>query len=75
MDKYRIQRRLIGPVYAVSSIKDVEPALDSILTEIVASMDRWAGKTVDLDTWSHMLAIGENLWGLHDLVAQLLTRI
>jgi hypothetical protein len=56
MDKYRIQRRLIHPIYTESSITDLEESLDTILVKNLASMRQQSGNVVDLDKWSHMFA-------------------
>lgn len=51
MDKYRLQRRLIGPMYSVSAMKDHESAIRRIVSENVAIMHSKAGESVDIDVW------------------------
>jgi len=57
MYKYRLQRRQIGPIYASSSIAELDGPLDKILIKIMISMRQVAGTTVDLDIWCHMLGL------------------
>lgn len=57
VNKYRLQRRRINPIYTVSSVSDLEPSLDAILVRILASMRGRSRSTVDLDDWSHMAAL------------------
>jgi hypothetical protein len=58
MHKYRLQRRQIGPIYAASSIAELDGPLDKILIKIMTSMRQAAGTAVDLDIWCHMLGLG-----------------
>ncbi|KAH8810802.1 benzoate 4-monooxygenase cytochrome P450 [Xylogone sp. PMI_703] len=56
MDKYRLQRRLVGPIYSQSSMKDHEPQLDAVLSGIIEKMHQLSGKSFDIDTWCNMIA-------------------
>jgi hypothetical protein len=61
MEKYRLQRRLFGPIYTASSVKDYEAALDSAVKEDVATMHEIAGKPENADLWFNYLALGTTL--------------
>jgi hypothetical protein len=59
MDKYRLQRRLVGPTYASSSAKDYEMALDKTIIEDIGIMHEIAGKPEDVDLWFNYFALGK----------------
>ena len=51
MEKYRIQRRLIGGAYTTGFMKEVEGNLDEILERNIMIMARRAGLSVNVDTF------------------------
>ncbi|KAK3400453.1 cytochrome P450 [Sordaria brevicollis] len=57
MSRYRLQRRLIGPVYQTSSLKKFEPAIDEVLDRAVAQLKSMKGEEVDLKMWMHIIAV------------------
>ena len=59
MDKYRIQRRFIGPIYSAASMKDHERAWDEIINHNVSIMKERAGISVSIDIWMNMFALGK----------------
>jgi hypothetical protein len=59
MEKYRIQRRAMGPAYSVDAVKDYEKGLDSILAKNIAIMAERAGKSYDLDKFLNFFASGQ----------------
>jgi hypothetical protein len=61
MEKYRVQRRLIGPAYTADAMKDLEPNLDTILIKNIKLMRARAGQSVDVDIFFNMFASGESL--------------
>jgi hypothetical protein len=61
LEKYRLQRRLVGPIYTTSSVKDYETALDSAVKEDVATMHEIAGNPENVDLWFNYLALGNTL--------------
>lgn len=58
MEKYRRQRRLIGPAYTAEYMKNIEDKLDEALTTDVAVMHERAGEVVDVDLFFNRLASG-----------------
>jgi hypothetical protein len=60
-ERYRMQRRTIGPVYSVSNLKKYEGPVDEVLDRFVAKLTTLAGEEdgggqVDLAEWMHILA-------------------
>lgn len=68
MDKYKIQRRLIGGAYSATYMKDVEGNLDKILERNITSMAQRAGLSVNVDLFFDLFASGTPSayisWGL-----------
>lgn len=58
INKYRLQRRQIGPIYSASSIAELDRPIDETLIKIMASMRQEAGSVVNLDIWCHMFGLG-----------------
>ena len=61
LEKYRLQRRLIGPVYTPDSVKDLEEPLDAILTKNVNLMKARASQSVDMDLFFNKFLAGKYL--------------
>jgi len=59
MEKYRLQRRLVGPAYSVDSIKDLEPNLDKILEKNIDIMRERSGQPMDIDIFFNYFTSGE----------------
>lgn len=57
MPRYRTQRRLIGPVYQLSSLKRFEPQIDAVLDSAVAKLKGLKGEEVDVKEWMHIIAV------------------
>ncbi|TDZ19584.1 Cytochrome P450 monooxygenase sdnT [Colletotrichum orbiculare MAFF 240422] len=55
--RYRLQRRLIGPLYQTNHLKRHEPALDAVLSRVVATLRSLDGAEVDLKMWMHIIAV------------------
>ncbi|CAG1988123.1 unnamed protein product [Fusarium graminearum] len=55
--RYRIQRRLIGPVYQTSSLIQYEAAVDEVLARTVAKLKSLKGAQVELNEWMHIIAV------------------
>ncbi|EPE24579.1 Cytochrome P450 [Glarea lozoyensis ATCC 20868] len=51
MEKYRLQRRNLGPAYTVDAVKDYEENLDSILEQNINTMREQSGTAYDLDNF------------------------
>ncbi|KAG7123705.1 Cytochrome monooxygenase sdnT like protein [Verticillium longisporum] len=57
ISRYRLQRRLIGPIYQTASLKRHEPAIDAVLEKIVTQIRGLDGAEVDLKEWMHIIAV------------------
>jgi hypothetical protein len=55
--RYRLQRRLIGPVYRPSNVSKYEHAVDAVLHRAVAKLQELDGAEVDLKEWMHMIVV------------------
>ena len=58
MEKYRLQRRLVGPAYSVDSIKDLKPNLDKILEKNIDIMRDRSGQPIDIDIFFNYFTSG-----------------
>ncbi|KAK3348528.1 cytochrome P450 [Neurospora tetraspora] len=57
MSRYRLQRRLIGPLYQTSSLRKFEPQIDAVLGQAIAQLRSLKGQEVDLKEWMHIIAV------------------
>jgi hypothetical protein len=57
MQRYRLQRRLIGRVYRTDNLVRHEEAIDKRLDEIVAKLRTLEGTELDLKEWMHIIAV------------------
>ncbi|RDW84948.1 hypothetical protein BP6252_02538 [Coleophoma cylindrospora] len=57
MDKYRTQRRLIGPAYTADAMKDLEGNLNAILERNIAIMRERDGMNVDVDDFFNLFTV------------------
>jgi hypothetical protein len=56
---YRSQRRAVGPVYTMVSLKRHEHHVDEVLRSFMTKMTTTlAGEVVDMDEWIHIYALG-----------------
>ncbi len=55
--RYRVQRRLMGPVYLASNMKKFEPAVDGVIKAAVSELKALSGAEVDLKQWMHIIAV------------------
>jgi len=60
MEKYRLQRRIVGPAYSPNSVKDLEPLLDAQLSKHMTIMHEKSNKTVDINLWCSKISLGES---------------
>lgn len=56
-DRYRLQRRLFGPVYQTSNIKKFQHSVDGVIEHAVAQLRAMNGAEVDLKEWMHIMAV------------------
>lgn len=57
MRRYRLQRRLIGPVYNMANIKQYEDAIDAVLGRVISHLASLHGSEVDLKEWMHITVV------------------
>lgn len=57
MEKYRLQRRLIGPMFTTQAVKARENLLEGPIVRFVAKMEGMEGQPLDLVKWMNILAI------------------
>ncbi|KAF6829011.1 cytochrome P450 [Colletotrichum musicola] len=55
--RYRLQRRLLGPLYQTNHLKRHEHAVDAVLTRVIATLRSLDGAEVDLKEWMHIIAV------------------
>lgn len=55
--RYRLQRRLIGPIYNTSNVKQYEGAVDSVLDRVIPQLRSLNGAEVDLKEWMHIIVV------------------
>ncbi|KAI1862730.1 uncharacterized protein JN550_010067 [Neoarthrinium moseri] len=57
-ERYRFQRRSLGPVYSIANVKKYEAVVDAVLDRFVGKLKTFNGKVeVDLAEWMHILAL------------------
>lgn len=59
MEKYKLQRRIIGSAYSASFMQEVEPNLDRIMETNIKSMIDREGLSVNIDTFFNYWSSGE----------------
>jgi hypothetical protein len=52
------QRKLISRIYAMESLKSLEPFVGSTVSTFVRRMKEFEGQSVDLDKWFQLFAFG-----------------
>lgn len=57
MERYRLQRRLIGPLYLASNVKKFESAVDSVTTQTISELKKLDGAEIDLKEWMHIIVV------------------
>lgn len=57
LKRYRLQRRLIGPVYNANNVKQYEAAVDNVLDRVIAQLHSLHGAEVDLKEWMHITVV------------------
>ncbi|KAK0615149.1 cytochrome P450 [Bombardia bombarda] len=57
MKRYRLQRRLIGPLYQTSNLKKFELAIDGVIDHAIAQLKALKGAEIDLKMWMHIIAV------------------
>ncbi|KAJ4391520.1 hypothetical protein N0V93_005138 [Gnomoniopsis smithogilvyi] len=57
LKRYRLQRRLIGPVYNANNVKQYEGSVDAVLDRVIAQVYSLDGAEVDLKEWMHITVV------------------
>jgi len=57
MTRYRLQRRLVGPVYHASNVRKWEATIDKVLQGVVAQLKTLNAAEVDLKEWMHIIVV------------------
>lgn len=57
MKRYRLQRRLIGPLYHTNNVKRYEEAVDVVLHQVVRQLQSLNGAEVELKEWMHIITV------------------
>lgn len=57
MKRYRLQRRLIGPIYHANNVRRYEAAVDAVLLRAVDQLRALGGAEVDLKEWMHIITV------------------
>ncbi|PGH27909.1 hypothetical protein AJ80_00459 [Polytolypa hystricis UAMH7299] len=57
MKRYRMQRRLVGPVYSAANLQKHEHLIEAVIERFVAKLKTLNGKEVDLTEWMHILSV------------------
>ncbi|KAH6865703.1 cytochrome P450 [Alternaria rosae] len=57
MEKYRRQRRAIGPAYSIAGLERHEGLLDSYVNQFIGRLKEFGAKEVDLAKWTHIFAL------------------
>lgn len=59
MEKYRRQRRAIGPAYTEHAMREYEPRIDEAVQKDIDIMHQRAGESVDIDVFLNLFASGQ----------------
>ncbi|KAF2117272.1 cytochrome P450 [Lophiotrema nucula] len=56
-ERYRMQRRTIGPAYSIAGMEKHEELLNGYIDKYAAKMKSFNGKWLDLSEWMHIFAL------------------
>lgn len=62
MDKYRKQRRAIGPAFSIVGMEKHEKILDDYIEKYIAKLRSFKGEAIDLAEWAHIFALDGISW-------------
>ena len=57
LKRYRMQRRLIGPLYNITNLKRYEAAIDGVIDKSIAQIRSLGSAPVDLKEWMHIITV------------------
>lgn len=55
--RYKLQRRLSGPLYLASNMRKYEAAVENVTKAVVSELKSLGGTEVDLKEWMHIIAV------------------
>ena len=55
--RYRLQRRIVGPMYQSYHIRRFEPAVDDVIRRVISRLRALDGAEVDLKEWMHIIVV------------------
>lgn len=55
--RYRLQRRLVGPIYQSSNLRRFEPAVDDVIRRVISRLRALDGAEIDLKEWMHIIVV------------------
>lgn len=55
--RYKLQRRLSGPLYSASNLKKFDSAVEEVTKTVVSELNALDGAEVDLKEWMHIIAV------------------
>lgn len=58
IERYRLQRRLEGPIYSAAGVKKYETLMDQAIQLFMSRMKELEGQILDLEEWTMALAFG-----------------
>lgn len=58
LDKLRVQKRLVGPIYSIQNVKRHESRVDAVIEKFITRMSGMREKPLDMYTWLELLCIG-----------------
>lgn len=62
IEKYRMQRRAIGPAYSIKGMEKHEGVLSTYLETFISRLQGFNGKELDLALWTHIYALDALSW-------------
>lgn len=57
MRRYRLQRRIIGPVYHTNNVRHYESLVNAVLDRVIAQLRSLDAAEVDLKEWMHITVV------------------
>ena len=57
MKKYRLQRRIAGPMYATASVEKYGGKIDAVISRFMLRLESLQGQNLDLEQWLHIFVL------------------
>jgi cytochrome P450 len=62
MERYRKQRRAIGPAFSIAGMEKHEKLLDDFMDKYIIKLSSFKGEAIDLAEWAHIFALDGISW-------------